>query len=153
MNCLCFMFYFFPKILMSSVFLFEIIFLHQLKYFLYYFFILLIPIIYIILLNLSEKFYINNISDVLEGLNVKNEGTPNKYGVYTAHTFSIKKESEYTQDDLENLVECWQILFYLNNLNKILRLFINTYALYCTLFTSILYAGTFSYKLYYLLGF
>lgn len=150
MKFCCFMFYFFPKIMMSSIFFIEIIFYHRLEIFIKYIWIFLIPLIYIIFLNLSEKFYANNIKDIENLLIITPTGDKNIHGVFTAHYFTLKENTGYTADSLKELSECWSILFYIVNLNKITRLFISQKAPYITFLTSCLYLSSFSYKIYYL---
>lgn len=152
LQLLCFSLYMLPRLVMSLIFFYEIIFCNEIKYFSKYFFLFLFPIFYNIFLQLSEKFYINNIDDVYKGLVVTNAGEPNIYGVYTAHNFVIKENSEYAQEDLCNLIECWQVLFYIVNLNAIVREFINKYMYFCILFISCLYLIAFSYQLFFLIA-
>jgi hypothetical protein len=150
MYLLNFIFYFAPKILMSTLFFIEILFYHQLKIFIQLFWILLLPIIYMIFLNLSEKFYDNNINPVKEPLFVTATGEPNQHGVYTAFIFTLKDKNAYSKEAFQEIVEMWNLLFYLKNLNKMIRIFISQLSPYVTLYTSSIYLIVLSYKIYYL---
>lgn len=150
MYLLNFIFYFAPKILMSTLFFIEIVFYHQLKIFIQLFWILLLPIIYIVFLNLSEKFYDNNINAVESEIYVKPTGTKNKHGCYTRFLFAFKEKDVYSEEDFEQFVENWYLLFHLLNLNAMIRRFMNKWSPYITSYTSSLYLIAFSYKIYYL---
>lgn len=150
MKAICFLFYFLPKIIMSVIFFYEIIFNHSLEIFVKYFLVLLLPFIYILFLNICEKFYSNNIKEIEEGLIITVQGNPNQHGVYTKHKLQFNNKSKYPAESFRELVESWNILFLLLNFNAIIRLFISKTSSYVILVTSTLYLCAFSYKLYYL---
>jgi hypothetical protein len=150
MKFFCIFFYYLPRIIMSILFFTEIIFYHQLKYFFNMIFLLLVPFCYIIFINLCEKFYYNNIENLTNVLLVLPIGEPNKHGVYINYKFSLKPNLTCSDEAFKQLVDSWNLLFYLINLNKIIRNFISNLNLYISLVTSTLYMITFSYKIYYL---
>lgn len=150
LKVLCFILYFLPKMIMSIIFFYEIFFLHRSEVFIKLIWIFLIPVLFLIFLNLSEQFFKNNITAVEKVLHVIPRGLPNKNGIHTAHEFKIKKGSGYGKESLKELSECWGVLFYITNLNSITRLFISQTNFYVTLMTSTLYFITFIYQIYYL---
>lgn len=150
MKLLCFFCYFFPKIVMSILFVTEIIFYHQLKYSIQFIYILLIPLIYKVFINLAESFYTNNMPDLLDGLIVTVTGTPNSNGVYATHHLLFKENSGYSKEQFPELVENWSILVSLLALNNIIRIFMQQLMPYITILCSSLYLIAFSYKIYFL---
>lgn len=150
MKSLCFICYFLPKICMSFLFFFEIIFYSRLEYFIKFFWVFIIPYIYIVFINLCEHFYKNNITEITSGLIINPTGVPNAHGVYTAHTFQFNEKSNYPKEAFNELVDSWSILFYLLNLNSIIRRLILKITPCISLLTSLLYFCALSYKIYYL---
>lgn len=150
---LCFMFYFFPRILMALIFVIEIIFFHQIKYFIMCILVFIIPYIYLLFLNLSEKFYEYNMPTVEESIYVTPLGLPNAHGVFSNHDFKLRENTGYTKEDLPDLKDAWDVLFYILNLNAIMRKFISDLSSYITLFTSFCYCLALGYKLYYFILF
>lgn len=146
---LCFIFYFLPRIFMALLFFIEIVYYHQVKYFITFILIFLIPYIYLIFLKLSEIFYDNNMPEVEENVFVTPEGLPNAYGVFTNYKFQLKENTGYTEKDLPELIDAWDVLFYILNLNAIIRNFILKIGPYITLLISLCYCLAFSYQLYY----
>lgn len=146
---LCFIFYFLPKIFMALLFVIEIIYYNKVKYFIMFILIFVIPYIYILFLTLSEKFYDNNMPTVEENIVVTPVGLPNAYGVFTKFNFKLKENTGYTQKDLPEIIDAWDVLFYILNLNAMIREFILNYGFYITLVTSSCYSLGFGYQLYY----
>lgn len=153
MKMLCSILYFVPRICMSLLFFIEIVFFNRLEMFVKFIWIFIIPVSYMVFLNISEKLYVFNMRELYKIMEVTPTGLPNQNGVYTAHQFKFKPNSGYEEnslEDLKHLAENWDVLFYITNLNAITRIFIGQCAPYVTLFTSTLYLMSFSYKFYYL---
>lgn len=148
---LCFMLYFSTKIFMALLFLIEVVYYNQVKYFFMLILIFILPYIYLLFLNLSEKFYTNNIQEVEESIIVTAEGIPNSNGVYNNYKIQLKENSGYTEKELPELIDAWDVLFYILNLNAIIRNFMSKVGPYVTLLTSSCYCLAFNYQLYYFL--
>lgn len=152
MKVLTIIFFVMPRIFMSFLFFYEIVLNNKLENFINFIWILLLPLFYLIFLNLSEKFYINNIIEVDKILEVTPTGIPNKNGVYTSHKFNQKNKNDYyTEEDFNEIIETWSLLFYVLNLTQIIRQFIMQISPYLTLTTSSLYLSALMYKMYYLI--
>lgn len=111
--------------------------------------VFIIPYIYLLFLILSEKFYENNMPTVEENICVTPIGLPNTYGVFSNHKFQLKENTGYTKNDLPKLIDAWDVLFYILNLNAIIRQVISDLSSYITLFTSFCYGLALGYQLCY----
>lgn len=148
---LCFCVYFLPRIFMALLFVIEVVSYNQVKLFIMLIIVLVVPYIYLIFLNISEKFHSNNITAIDNALVVTPLGSPNIHGVFLKHKFQIKENSGYTEKDLPEFLDAWDVLFYILNLNAIIRNFIAKTTSYITIITSSCYFTAFSYQLYYVL--
>ena len=72
--------------------------------------------------------------------------------IYTSHKFNQKNKNDYyTEEDFNEIIETWSLLFYVLNLTQIIRQFIMQISPYLTLTTSSLYLSALMYKMYYLI--
>lgn len=150
MKSLTIILYFFPRIFMSVLFCIEILVFNKIEFCIKLVWLLIIPFLYIFFINLCEHFFNNNLKDVLEGLEVTPTGLPNPNGVYTNHIFKIKKDSGFSVENLDDLKDNWTLLFYLTNLTEMIRIFIAKYSPFISMFNSILFLVSLSYKFYYI---
>ena len=143
----------FPRILVSFIFIYDIIILNKICYFPYAIILLLIPIIYKVYLKLTDSLIKRNWFKFAQFLDVTPVGEPNSYGVYLDYAFKLKEEYEDNYEILKENADYWMLFFRLSNYLSYIRKHDNNLLPYVNIFCSSMYLIAGSYRLWYILIF
>ena len=145
-------FYFFPQIFCSFLFLYEIVFYNKIHYFFYAIIFLVISLIYDLFINLGITFAEKSYPGFLEFIDIEGFDINNK-GVYTNFKFSWKPKYSYgNKDQLKEYAENYFLVQSIEAHNQEILDRKNHYSNFILLVTSLFYLLGSIYRLVFILS-
>jgi len=147
------LFDFLPRIFISFIFFVELIFYNKIEYFLYSLFLFLIPLSWMVFVNLFTNFGERGIRDVPRNVKVIGIGEPETNGWYTEYKILPLPQFQYEPDELKSWGDTWNKVITIYSIGMSFKEFKKKISPYITIITSSLYLLASIYKLTFILIF
>ena len=145
-------FYFIPRLIIAFIFFIELIFYNKIEYFIYSIFLFIIPLGWILFVNLFTDFGERGMHDVQKNVRVIGSGDLLGGIVYSHYKFQPLPQFTYEEGELKEWADTWFAVLNIYVFGQMyLKSFKNTISPYFLLLTSSLYFSAAVYRLYFLL--
>ena len=146
------LFYIIPRIILAFIFFVEIIFYNQIRIFIYSLFILIIPLTWILFVNLFTDFGERCLKDIPKNVQVIGVGELLSYGFYKTYEFKPLPQFSYEDGELKEWADTWFMALHSYVFGKYyLKGYKSMIGPYLTILTSTLYLSAGFYKLSFIL--
>jgi hypothetical protein len=145
-------FNFLPRIIVSSIFFFEIILKNTLHYFFPAIMLLIIPLLWNIFINLYINFAGRALNDIPQYIQVIGVGEPQSNGWYTQYVYKPYEKYKYEENDIKEYADGYKNAISMYCFGTILDKFLKQKSPYILIFTSTLYLSSAIYKMIFFLN-